>query len=259
MADPLKKGDVAKTLLLLSLAAGGLIASRYLGTRKVSAAERLAESLLDTERLRDAARKLSDSKEAGLAACAAYLVNFAYRAAEGIGAASGVEDPIGYSRTHTHPFTNVTATVLTEERPASGSTHLEGAPEPRQIFLTYAVTIPEVGEVRGTRQMGGLQMGLPPSRSVPDTLQITLPDGYTAQLESQFQVAESLVTGQPRLFGSATMRDNHGNVGRLIIAHDGVISGTITRDARVIGRFEGRAAHGLYFQQLHLAAGPGQD
>jgi hypothetical protein len=242
MFNPMKISPKA-TLALLSAAGVALVASRYFSSRKISAAERLAEALLDTERLRDGAQKLPDHSEAVLAACAGYLVNLAYRAAEGVGLASGLEDPVGYSRTHSHPYTHATATILTE---ANGPEHL----------LTYAVTIPNVGEVRGTRRVGALHMsGMTMARPAPDTLQITLPEGYTAQLESEFETPEYLLIGRNHVFGAATLRDNRGNVGRLNISYDGTIAGTVTRDARVIGRFEGKAQHGLYFKQYQLEPG----
>ncbi len=238
-----RKREVAQLALVASALVGGVVASRYLGARKVSGAERLAEALLDTERLRDANSKLENNSETVLAGCAAYLISVAYRAAEGLGAASGADDPLGYSRTHTHPYTHAAATVLTE---ANAPEHL----------LTYALTIPEVGEVRGTRRVGPLKMaGLSPARATPDTAQITLSDGYTAQFESTFEVADYLVTGRTRLYGSATMRDNRGNVGRLHIGFDGTVSGTITRETRVIGRFEGKLASGLTFKQYQIESG----
>jgi hypothetical protein len=238
-----RKRDIARLAVIASTVAGAVVTSRYLGTRKVSAAERLTETLLDTERLREVNSKLSEHTESVLAACAAYMVHVAYRASEGLGVASGADDPLGYSRTHTHPFTHAAATVLTE---ANAPEHL----------LTYAVTIPDVGEVRGTRRVGALKMaGLSPARATPDTAQITLSQGYTMQFESEFEVAEYLVTGRTRLYGAATMRDNRGNVGRLHIGFDGTVSGTITREARVIGRFEGRAAEGLNFKQYHIESG----
>ncbi|HZP80302.1 MAG TPA: hypothetical protein VFB21_01570 [Chthonomonadaceae bacterium] len=237
------KRELAKWGILASALAGSVVASRYFGTRKISGAERLAEALLDTESLREAGRDLSEASEKALAACAAYLVHMAFRSAEGLGAASGAEDPIGYSRTHTHPYTHAAATVLTE---AGGA----------DARLTYAVNVPDVGEVRGTRHIGPVHIsGLCPARRTPDIAQITLADGYTAQLESEFEVGDYLVTGRTRLFGAATLRDNRGNVGRLNIGYDGTISGTITREARVIGRFEGRVAHGLNFKRYQLESG----
>jgi hypothetical protein len=238
-----KKGEVATIAALATAAVGGLIASRYLSARKISGAERLADALLHTDRLRDAARHLPDTSAAALADCAGYLLGAAWRAAEALGVGAAREDPVQHSRTHTHPYTHATATVLTE------------ATAPEQI-LTYAVTIPETGEVRGTRRVGALRLsGLSPARPTPDTVQITLPDGYTAQIESEFEVADYLVTGRTRLFGAATLRDNRGNVGRLNIGYDGAISGTITKDARVVGRFEGNAAHSLHFRQYQIEGG----
>lgn len=235
-----KKGEILATAAIAILGTGWLVASRYMGTRKISAAESLAESLLDVERLKEAARKLPDSSEAALAACAGYMVNMAYRSAEGFAAASGDNDPLGYSRTHTHPYTRAAATVLTEAV----------VPE---LLLTYAVSLPEVGEVRGTRRVGARNIAnVPSSRPAPDTAQITLPDGYTAQIETEFEVTDYLVMRRLGVAGAATLRDNRDNVGRLHIAPDGTISGTITRNARVIGRFEGKAQHGLHFKQHQL-------
>lgn len=243
MAEPMApaRSDVIKIAILASAAVGGLIATRYLSGRKINGAERLADALLDTEALKEGVHGLSDAAtEKALAACAAYLVGVASRAAEGVGASGGAEDPVGYSRTHTHPYTEATATVLTE------------AVSPDQL-LTYAVNLPQVGEVRGTRRIGSLKMsGLAPARPANDTVQMTLANDYTAQLESEFEVADYLMTGRSRLFGAATLRDNAGNVGRINIAHDGAITGTVTRDARIIGRFEGQVTQGLRFRQNQI-------
>ena len=234
------KREILRVALWATAGVGGLVASRYLGARKITGAERLAEALLDTERLRDANTKLQTSSEAALAGCAAYLLNYAYRASEGIGTAPLTEAMPGYSRTHTHPYTKAAATVLSEAKVT-------------QPTLTYAVTVPEVGDVRGTRHVGALHFsGLYPSRPVPDTVQISLADGYTVQIETQFEVPDYLVMGRNRLFGAADVRDNRGNVGRLNIANDGTITGTVTRDARVIGRFEGQVANGLNFRQYQI-------
>lgn len=239
----LSKREIAGTALLITGAVTGLIASRYFGTRKVSAAERLAEALLETDRLREGAHHQAESSEKALADCAAYLVNMAYRAADSVGAASGSDDPLGYSRTHTHPYTHASATVLTEAV----------VPE---CLLTYAVNLPDVGEVRGIRRIGAARLaGVNWARPVPDTVQITLPEGYTAQVETEFEVPDYLLSGRVRLYGAATMRDNRGNVGRLNIANDGTVSGTVTRDARVIGRFEGNTVHGVHFKQNQIESG----
>jgi hypothetical protein len=234
------RGDLARIAFVAAAVAGGLIASRYFSTRKVNAAERLADALLDTETLKEGVHNLSEASEKALAACATYLVSVANKAAEAVGASGGTEDTVGYSRTHTHPYTQVTATVLTEAM----------SPEQR---LTYAVTIPDVGEVRGTRSVGTLKMsGLSPARPAVDTVQITLNKDYTAQVVTEFEVADYLVTGRSRLFGAATLRDSEGNVGRINIAHDGTVNGTVTRDAHVIGRFEGQVATGVRFRQNQI-------
>ena len=237
-----KKLSPLQIALVASTAAGSLIASRYLSGRKISSAQRLAESLLDTEKLREGARSLPDSSEVVLAACAGYLLQFARRSSDGLGLSSGADDPIGFSRTQAHPYSRATATVLT------------GEPEgDYKQALTYAVTIPEIGEVRGMRRVGGLHLsGLSPARPVPDTLQIMLQDGYTAQIEAEWQLTEALVNGRAHLFGSAALRDNSGNAGHLYVSYDGLISGTITRDARIIGRFEGKTREGLRFKHYQI-------
>jgi hypothetical protein len=164
----------------------------------------------------------------------------AYHSAEGLRARGGAEDAIGKSRTRVHPYTHVAATVLTE------------ALTPEHV-LTYAVTLPKAGEVRGTRRVGGLHIsGLAPARPLRDTAQVALEEGYTAQLESELEIGEYLVTGRTRLFGQMTLRDNRDNVGRLHIGYDGAVSGTITRNARVIGRFQGRITEGLQFKQYQI-------
>lgn len=241
--DLKKKPTLGQIALLVTGLAGAALVARLYGARRYNGAERLAEALLETERLTAAARSLPNASETVLAACAAYLIQVAYRAAEGQGLTAGIEDPIGYSRTHRHPYTQAVTTVLTE-------TH---APEHR---LTYAVNIPDVGEVRGTRKVGGLRVtGLSPSRPAPDTAQITLPHGYTAQMETEFEIAEYLVTGQTRLFGAATLRDNQGNVGRINVGFDGTVTGTITRDAHIVGRFEGKVSQNITFRQYELPPG----
>ena len=236
------KRDIAKIALIVGAGAGALIATRYLGARKINSAERFADALLDVERLKSAALHLDENPSAVLAGCAAYWVNVAAFAAQGIGTPGSEDDPVGYSRTHTHPYTHATSTVLTESY----------TPEHRLIF---AVAIPELGEIRGARGIGSMKMsGLAPARPVPDALQITLKDGYTAQIVAEFEVADYMVTGKSRLFGALTLRDNRDTAGRVNIAFDGAISGTVTREAKVIGRFNGTLANGLNYQQNQLEA-----
>jgi hypothetical protein len=241
------KREVVKVALIASTLAGGVAAARLLSGRKEDPAQRFTEALLATERLREAAKQMPDASERLLAACAAYLLDVAYHSAEGLRARGGTEDAIGKSRTRVHPYTHAAATVLTEAL----------APE---HVLTYAVTLPEAGEVRGTRHVGGLHIsGLAPARPLRDTTQIALEDGYTAQLESELEIGEYLVTGRTRLFGQMTLRDNRDNVGRLHIGYDGAVSGTITRESRVIGRFQGRITDGLQFKQYQIGKGQADD
>ncbi len=235
-----KFGQVA---LVLSAATAGVVAARYLESRKINGAERLANALLHTQKLRDAAEKLPDTTAPVLAACAAYFVDIAFQAAEGLGSAAKTEDPMGFSRTHTHPYTGAAVTVLTE---AAGTEQL----------LTYAVTIPEAGEVRGTRRVGGMKIsGLAPARPTPDVAQISLKHDYSAQIETEFEVADYLLTGKTRMFGKAHLRDNQGNVAQITIGYDGAISGSVTRENRVIGRFDGKVAEGLNFKPFEIEGG----
>ncbi len=241
MVDPFaKKPTRGQVAALIVLSVAGVAGLRLLGARKINGAERLAEALLDTEKLNEAQRSLPEASETVLANCAAYVVGVAYRAAEGQGIGGVAEDPIGHSRTHNHPYTHAVTTVLTESH----------APD---HLLTYAVNLPEIGEVRGTRRIGSLRVtGLSPARPAADTVQITLTHDYTAQMETEFEIADYLVMGHTRVFGSATLRDNKGNVGRINIGFDGTVTGTITREARVVGRFEGKVSTGVTFRQYDL-------
>ena len=241
MVDPFaKKPTRGQVAALIVLSVAGVAGLRLLGARKINGAERLAEALLDTEKLNEAQRSLPEASETVLANCAAYVVGVAYRAAESQGIGGVSEDPIGHSRTHNHPYTHAVTTVLTESH----------APD---HLLTYAVNLPEIGEVRGTRRIGSLRVtGLSPARPAPDTVQITLTHDYTAQMETEFEIADYLVMGHTRVFGSATLRDNKGNVGRINIGFDGTVTGTITREARVVGRFEGKVSTGVTFRQYDL-------
>ncbi len=241
MVDPFaKKPTRGQVAALIAVSVAGVVGLRLLSARKINGAERLAEALLDTEKLNEAQRSLPEASETVLAACAAYVVGVAYRAAEGQSLAGVTEDPIGHSRTHRHPYTHAVTTVLTESH----------APD---HLLTYAVTLPEIGEVRGTRRVGALRVtGLSPARPAPDTVQVSLTHDYTAQMETEFEIADYLLMGHTRLFGSATLRDNKGNVGRINIGFDGTVTGTITREARVVGRFEGKVSTGVTFRQYDL-------
>lgn len=230
-------------LALATLAVGGIVGARYLRTRKVSAAEQLSDALLDTEPLREAARSPHDHTESRLASCASYLVDVSFRSAEGWGIGTGANDPVGHTRLKSHRYTQAAATVLTESH------------SPEHV-LNYSVTVPDVAEVRGVRRHGPLGLsGVIPAYAVPETAQISLNDGYTAQIESNLHVTDALVTGRAKLFGVVTLRDSEGNIGRLNIGSDGTIHGTITRNARIAGRFDGRLGGQIKFKPYQIEAG----
>jgi len=242
MEIAVKKPSVGQMALLTTAALTSVVAVRYFSNRKASAAERLTEGLLETTRLQTAAGHLPDASHLALAECAAYLLNVALRAAPGVGIARGDDDPIGYSRTQTHSFTGTTATVRTEA----------AAPD---RTINYAVTVPDVGEVRGIRRIGALEVtGFVPAHATPDTVQIVLAGGYTAQIEADLHTAENMIFGKDRVFGSLALHDNQGNAGHIQAAFDGVLSGTITRDSRIIGRFEGKISEGLRFTPYQIPA-----
>ncbi|HEV2471727.1 MAG TPA: hypothetical protein VGS41_03620 [Chthonomonadales bacterium] len=239
--NALGKRDAAKFALIAGGAVGAVVTARLLGARKDNVAERLATALLNTQPLKDAPAKDAGGNETTLAACAAYLIEAAFHAGEGLGVASAKEDPVGRTRTQRHPFTNASVTVFTEA-------------ESPERAITYSVTIPGAGEVRGSKRIGSLRMsGIAPARPTPDTLLFNLENGYSAQGESEFEVAEYLVTGKVRLYGSATLRDNYDNVARINIGFDGSVSGAITRAMRVIGRFTGSTTNGVQFKQYEIS------
>ncbi len=239
----MRKPSVGQVALLAGAALTSVVAVRYLGSQKANAAARLTEGLLDTTRLQSAAAHLPDASDLALADCAGYLLSAALRAASGIGMARGEDDPIGFNRTERHSFTQAVATVRTES----------AAPE---RSLNYAVSIPEVGEVRGMRRIGSLQLvGFIPAHPTPDIVQIVLADGYTAQIETELSTAENMVVGRERVFGSLAMHDNQGNAGTLQIGFDGGLTGTITRDSRIVGRFEGKITEGLRFTRYQIPPG----
>ncbi len=240
MSTTYAKAPAGGIIALATLALGGIVGARYIGTRKVSSAERLADAVLDTEPLREAARDFADRPETRLASCANYIVEVCYRSADGWGIGTGANDPVGHTRLKTHRYTQAVASILTE------------AHVPEHV-LNYSVTVPDVAEVRGIRRHGPLSLnGLLPAYTVPETVQISLQDGYTAQIESDLKVTDAFVTGKARLSGAVTLRDNQGNVGRLNIGSDGLIHGTITRDARIVGRLDGRLGDSIQFKPYQI-------
>jgi hypothetical protein len=250
-----RTGPIARAALAGSVVIGGFLAGRALLMRKVSASDKLAEALLGTEKLNEAAKALPDGTEQALAWCVAYTLEVDRKAANAVGSARAEYDAAGYSRTHTHPFTRASSTVLTEHPAYAGeSTGDKPATGLSDQILTYSATVPECAEVRGTRRVGMLHMaGLSPAWPVVESVQISLKDGYTAQMETELEVAEYLMPMRPRVFGAVMLRDNRGNAGRVHVATDGGVSGTVTRGGRVVGRFEGRLAEGVQFKPYEIA------
>ena len=73
------------------------------------------------------------------------------------------------------------------------------------MCLNYTVIVPDVAEVRGIRRHGPLTLDeLLPAYAVPETAQISLQDGYTAQIESDLHVTDAFVTGKARMYGALT-------------------------------------------------------
>ena len=243
MSTTMAKLSGGGLLAVATLAIGGILGARYIGTRKISASERLCDALLDTGTLRDVARDVKGQSEARLAACAGYFVDVCRNATEGWGMGTGANDPVGHTRYKTHPYTQGIASVLTE------------AHVPEHV-LNYSVSVPDVATVRGVRKHGTLTLnGILPAYAIPDTTQIGLGDGYTAQIESDLRVSEGLVTGAAKLMGTVTLKDSAGNIGRLNIGADGVVHGTIMREARIVGRMDGKLGTAITFKPFQLEHG----
>lgn len=240
-------GALLRQAIRMAIFAGGAAAAtagaRYVGSKRINAAERLGHALVDVERLREAAQCAPTEPEAALAACTVYLINVAHEAANGISGPPAL-DPVGFERRVTSQDGQATALVTTTAH----------EPEARWQF---EMTVPGVGQVTGSRRLAASRFSGPRVRmSTPDTVSIRFETGYSAKVESDLEFSSNLlqVMGpRTQLAGTAHLSDNRGNVGRLEIAADGTISGTITRGSSVVGRFEGSIAEGLTFRQYpHL-------
>lgn len=236
-------GSILKRLLGAAVLAGGAAAAsaglKYAAGRRRNASEVLADALLDTARLAEALRYSEAEPEAALAACAAYLLNTTYLAAEGITAVPAV-DPVGFERVAASPVHHGTARVTTTAHD----------PEMRWRF---DVEVPGVGRVTGSRRLHPERFkGLQQRMRSPDTLSVHLQNGYAANLESDLEFSNSLLAlpGRARTVeGTVALSDNRGNVGRLRVEASGQVSGTITRGNEIVGRFEGSLSRGLSFRQ----------
>src|SRR5436190_22059425 len=133
---------IKKAIGLAAVAGGAAVATagaRYVGSKRINAAEKLANALMDSRRLEEAAKYTEDESEASLAACAAYLINAAHQAANGITGPPAV-DAIGYERKVKDEDTGAVARVITTAH----------EPEARWQF---DVEIPKVGRVSGSRRL----------------------------------------------------------------------------------------------------------
>lgn len=230
-----KKSLFLQMTALLGAAAGGMLVARYVNARQINSAERLAESLLHTDPLADAARSALSETGQTLAHCANYFLSVSYKASEGMNFAGRSEDPAGFQRTHRHPFTQASVSVLTETA------------DNAQAFA-YTLRLPDVVEVCGVRKVEPERINnAVPARPVPETMQVTLGE-YVAQIEAEMEVGDFLLYGRTRLTGSIALKDNAGNLGRIYVSDAGTISGTLTRDNKIVGRFEGQVESGVYYR-----------
>ncbi len=231
-----------KALGVAAVAGGAAVATvgaRYVGSKRINAAERLGQALLETHRLEEASGYTSAESEAALAACAAYLINTAHQAAVGISGPPTI-DAVGYERKIKSERGNAEATITTTAH----------EPESRWQF---DVEFPGVVRVSGSRRLVSSRFTGPKIHMrTPDTVSIYFDNGYRARIESDLEFSANLlqvVGPRTQVFGSAHLSDNRDNVGRLQIEPNGEVSGTVTRGAEIVGRFEGSLTDGVTFRQ----------
>ena len=242
-------GLLIRQAVRMAVVAGGAAAAtagmRYVNSKRINAADRLGQALLDTERLREASSYSETESEAALAACSAYLVNVAHQAAAGISGPPAL-DPVGFERIVRCEESAATAVVTTTAH----------EPESRWQF---EVTIPEVARVTGSRRLTSSRFSGPRVRmNTPDTVSIRFDNGYSARIESDLEFASNLIQvvgPRTQVSGTAHLSDNRGNVGRLQIDPDGEVTGTITRGPNIVGRFEGSLDSGITFKQYSALEG----
>jgi hypothetical protein len=233
-----------KAIGVVAIAGGAAAATagaRYANSKRINAAERLGEALLETGRLEEASRYTAAESEASLAACAAYLINVAHEAASGITGPPKI-DPIGFER------------KVKADRGAAEASVVTTAHEPEARWQ-FDVVAPGIARISGSRRLESSRFTGPRVHmKTPDTVSIRFDNGYAVNIESNMEFNGNLLAvpfagPKTNVFGSASLSDNRGNVGRLRIESSGVVSGTVTRGAEIIGRFEGSLAEGLTFRQ----------
>ena len=241
------KKTILKTAGMGLLASGAFAAAagiRYYTSRKINAAQKFGQALLDIERLEQAKSYIALEPEAALAASAAYLINTVFLAVEGMTGPPQI-DAIGYERKVFSSDGSLCAIITT-------TVH---SPEARWHF---DLDIPNIARVSGSRRLG--QAKLTGSRirmETPDTVTIRFHDGYAVNIETNLAFSGSLVPlagKDAQLIGSASLSDNRGNVGRFSIHEDGAISGSVTCGDKTVGRFSGSLQSGLTFRQSSLSA-----
>lgn len=242
-------GAIVRQAIKMAVVAGGAAAAtagaRYAGSKRINAAERLGHALVDTQRLTEAAGYCEQETEAALAACSVYLINVAHQAAAGISGPPSL-DAVGHERTVQSEDGKASAVVTTTSH----------EPEARWQF---EVTVAGIVRVSGSRRLAASRFTGPRVKmSTPDTVTIRFDNGYSARIESDLEFASNLlqvVGPRTQVYGVAHLSDNRGNVGRLQVAQDGLVSGTITRGSNVVGRFDGSLSEGLTFKQYPAVEG----
>lgn len=236
-------GRVFGLAILAGGAAAGVAGARYARSKHINAAEQLGRALLDTRRLHDAAELAVPEPESAMAACAAYLINVAHQSAAGMVAQPTI-DPMGFERKCKSDDGTVTSTVITTAH----------EPEARWQFEMEEAGL---ARVSGSRRLESARFTAPRiSMRTPDTISIRFENGYTVHVESNLEFGANLIKvvgPQTELSGKASLSDNRGNVGCIIIEPDGAISGAVTRGTETIGGFEGSLAAGMTFRQYNGA------
>jgi hypothetical protein len=219
-------------------AAAATAGARYAASKRINAAERLGNALLDAVQLEEASRYSAAESESALAACAAYLINMAHQAAAGITAPPTI-DPVGYERKVTGDRSSTASVITTAHEPESR--------------WQFEADIPGIARISGSRRLKSSRFKGPKVHmQTPDTVSIRFQNGYTANIESDLEFDSSLLPfSGPRtqVHGTAMLSDNRGNVGRMQIESGGGVSGTVTRGSEIVGRFEGSLSEGLTFRQ----------
>lgn len=226
------------------LAGGAALATagaRYATSKRINAAEKLGEALLDTSRLEEASRYSASESEAALAGCAAYLINVAYQAAAGISGPPAI-DPIGFER------------KVSPRKCGTGSASVITTAHEPEARWQFEVESPGVARISGSRRLKSSRFAGPKVHmTTPDTVSIRFDNGYVANIESDLEFSANLLSmplsSKTTVFGSASLSDNRGNVGRMRIEPNGDVTGTVTRGTEVVGRFEGSLAEGVTFRQ----------